>query len=62
MQEYQVIINLTPSPSPRSRRGEKEKNKLFKIMNIEQKIEALLFYKNEPLEIKKISKIEAFVW
>lgn len=26
-------------------------------MNTEQKIEALLFYKNEPMEIKKISKI-----
>ncbi|MEK7634860.1 MAG: SMC-Scp complex subunit ScpB [Patescibacteria group bacterium] len=26
-------------------------------MNLENKIEALLFYKNEPLEIKKISKI-----
>lgn len=26
-------------------------------MNLEQKIEAILFYKNEPLEIKKISKI-----
>jgi segregation and condensation protein B len=26
-------------------------------MNLEQKIEALLFYKNEPMEIKKISKI-----
>lgn len=26
-------------------------------MNLEQKIEAVLFYKNEPLEIKEISKI-----
>ena len=26
-------------------------------MNLEQKIEALLFYKNEPIEIKKLSKI-----
>lgn len=26
-------------------------------MQLEQKIEALLFYKNEPIEIKKISKI-----
>jgi len=26
-------------------------------MNLEQKIEAVLFYKNEPLEIKKLSKM-----
>jgi segregation and condensation protein B len=26
-------------------------------MNLEQKIEAILFYKNEPLEIKKLSKL-----
>ena len=26
-------------------------------MNLEQKIESLLFYKNEPMEIKKLSKI-----
>lgn len=26
-------------------------------MNLEQKIEALLFYKNEPLKIKKVAKI-----
>lgn len=26
-------------------------------MNLEQKIEAVLFYKNEPLEIKKLSKL-----
>ncbi len=26
-------------------------------MNLEQKIEAILFYKNEPMEIKKLSKL-----
>src|SRR3989344_4449885 len=26
-------------------------------MNLEQKIEAVLFYKNEPVEIKKLAKI-----
>lgn len=29
----------------------------MKAMTLESKIEALLFYKNEPLEIKKISKL-----
>lgn len=30
---------------------------IIKNMNLEQKIEAVLFYKNEPLEVKKLSKI-----
>ncbi len=29
----------------------------LKIMNLESQIEALLFYKNEPMEIKKLSKL-----
>ena len=30
---------------------------IIKIMNLEQKIEAILFYKNEPMEIKALSKL-----